>query len=77
MGERVQVVNVNNGARFEIYVLKGERKSGVICVNGAAARKVAVGDIVIIIAYLFIAPDVAKDYKSVSVFPDENNRLTL
>jgi aspartate 1-decarboxylase len=75
VGERVQVVNVNNGARFETYVLKGERKSGIICVNGAAARKVAVGDIIIIIAYIFISPDKAKEFMPVTIFPDENNRV--
>ncbi len=74
-GERVQVVNNNNGERLETYVIKGERGSGVICLNGAAARKAEVGDIVIIISYAFMTPEEAKNFKPVAVFPDENNRL--
>ncbi|MFT4665233.1 MAG: aspartate 1-decarboxylase [Polaribacter sp.] len=75
-GERVQIVNNNNGARLETYVIKGERGSGVICLNGAAARKVAVGDIVIIISYGFMDLEEAKKYKPALVFPDENNLLS-
>jgi len=74
--ERVQIVNNNNGERLETYVIKGERGSGTICLNGAAARKVAVGDIVIIIAYGYLTPEELKEHKPVSIFPDENNRLT-
>jgi aspartate 1-decarboxylase len=74
-GERVQIVNNNNGARFETYVIRGERGSGVICLNGAAARLVQVGDVVIIISYAFMTPEEAKDFKPIAVFPDENNRL--
>lgn len=74
-GERVQIVNNNNGERLETYVIKGERGSGVICLNGAAARKVAVGDIVIIISYGLMTPEEAQNFKPVAVFPDDNNRL--
>ncbi|MEM1320922.1 MAG: aspartate 1-decarboxylase [Bacteroidota bacterium] len=74
-GERVQIVNNNNGARLETYVIKGERGSGVICLNGAAARRVAVGDIVIIISYGYMTPEEAKDFEPLLVFPDENNRI--
>ncbi len=74
-GEKVQIVNNNNGERIETYVIPGERGSGVICLNGAAARKAEVGDIVIIISYALMTPEEAKDYKPTTVFPDENNRL--
>lgn len=74
-GERVQIVNNNNGERLETYVIKGERGSGVICLNGAAARRVAVGDIVIIISYAFMDIDEARTFKPALVFPDENNLL--
>jgi len=74
-GERVQIVNNNNGERLETYVITGERGSGVICLNGAAARRVAVGDIVIIIAYAWMTPEEAKTFEPVLVFPDENNLL--
>ncbi len=74
--EKVQVVNNNNGERLETYVIKGERGSGVICLNGAAARKVAVGDVVIIITYASMPLDEAKMFKPVFVFPDtETNKL--
>ena len=74
-GEKVQIVNNNNGERFETYTIRGERGSGVICLNGAAARRVQVGDIVIIISYAYMTPEEAKDFRAVAVFPDENNRL--
>lgn len=74
-GERVQIVNNNNGARLETYVIKGERGSGVICLNGAAARLVAVGDIVIIISYAFMDMEAAKAYQPIAIFPDAQNRL--
>ena len=74
-GERVQVVNNNNGERLETYVIRGERGTGTICLNGAAARKVHVGDVVIIIAYGFFTPDEAKQFKPATVFPDANNRI--
>ncbi|GAA4519217.1 MULTISPECIES: aspartate 1-decarboxylase [Sphingobacterium] len=73
--EKVQIVNNNNGARLETYVIPGERGSGTICLNGAAARLVQVGDIVIIISYALMDKEEAKSYKPKVVFPDENNRL--
>ncbi len=74
-GERVQVVNNNNGERLETYVIKGERGSGTICLNGAAARKVEVGDIVLIIAYALMSSEEAKSFKPTVIFPDEFNRI--
>ena len=74
-GEKVQVVNNNNGERLETYVIRGERDSGIICLNGAAARKAQPGDILIIIAYAMMTPGEAKTFKPVTIFPDENNRL--
>ncbi|MEC3880501.1 aspartate 1-decarboxylase [Parapedobacter sp. 10938] len=73
--EKVQIVNNNNGARFETYVIKGERGSGVVCLNGAAARLVQVGDVVIIISYALMEQQEAKGYEPLLVFPNENNRL--
>ncbi len=74
--EKVQVVNNNNGERIETYVIRGERGSGVICLNGAAARKVAVGDVVIIISYAMMDLDEAKKFKPTFVFPDtQTNQL--
>ncbi len=73
--EKVQVVNNNNGARFETYVIKGERASGIICLNGAAARLAQVGDIVIIMSFAFMEMDEARKYEPVSVFPDTDNKL--
>src|SRR5690242_17227943 len=66
-GEYVQVVNNNNGERLETYVIKGERNSGQICLNGAAARKVHVGDIIIIMSYALMTPDEARDFQSRTV----------
>jgi len=74
-GERVQIVNNNNGERFETYVITGEPGSGVICLNGAAARKVQVGDIIIVISYMMVEKAKAKEYKPLLVFPDENNKI--
>ena len=74
-GEKIQVVNNNNGERFETYVIKGERGSGCICLNGAAARKVQVGDVVIIIAYALMDINEAKTFSPTIVFPKEGNRL--
>ena len=68
--EKVQVVNNNNGERIETYVIKGERGSGMICLNGAAARKAAVGDVVIIITYGILSIEEAKTHKPVFIFPD-------
>ena len=75
-GQRVQVVNLANGERFETYVIHGERGSGMICLNGPAARRVAVGDVVIIIAYALMTPEEAREHNPVVVFPDTaTNRL--
>jgi aspartate 1-decarboxylase len=71
-GEKVQIVNINNGERLETYVIKGERASGEICLNGPAARKVAVGDVVIIISYALLEFEEAQKFKPTIVFPDEN-----
>lgn len=74
-GMKVDVVNVNNGARLSTYVLLGESGSGVVCLNGAAARLACVGDVVIIIAYASMEADEAKAHKPKIAFVDENNRL--
>lgn len=75
-GERVFIVNNNNGERMDTYIIKGERGSGCICLNGAAARKVQVGDIVIIMAYATMDFEEAKNFKPKIIFPDSNtNRL--
>lgn len=74
-GEKVQIVDNNNGERFETYIIKGERGSGAICPNGAAARKVQVGDVCIIISYALMDFEEAKSYKPTIVFPKEGNRL--
>ncbi len=68
--EKVQVVNINNGERLETYIIKGKRGSGEVCLNGPAARKVAVGDVVIIISYAMLDFDEAKTFKPHLVFPD-------
>jgi len=74
--EKVAIVNNNNGARFETYVIPGERSSGVICLNGAAARLVQPGDVVIIMAYAMMDFEEAKNFKPAVVFPDtKTNRL--
>ena len=74
-GEKVAIVNVNNGERFETYVIKGERKSGMICLNGPAARKVAIDDIIIIIGYALMDFEEAKIFKPSIVFPNESTNL--
>ncbi len=74
-GERVQIVNNNNGERLETYVIKGERGTGTICLNGAAARKVQVGDILIIIAYAYMEEEEARHFQPTVVFPDADNRI--
>ncbi|MBP7965383.1 MAG: aspartate 1-decarboxylase [Paludibacteraceae bacterium] len=74
--ERVQVVNNNNGNRFETYIIKGERGSGVICLNGAAAHLVTVGDVVIIMAYTWLDENEARTFKPSVIFPDtKTNKL--
>ena len=74
-GEKVQIVDNNNGERLETYIIKGERGSGCICLNGAAARKVQVGDTVIIIAYAIMDFEEAKTFKPTVVFPKEGNKV--
>ncbi len=73
--EKVQIVNVNNGERLETYVIKGERGSGQVCLNGPAARKAQVGDIVIIISYAGMELEEAKKYSPKLIFPDAQNKL--
>ena len=75
VGERVYIVNVNNGERFDTYVIKGKRGSGEICLNGPAARKVQKDDIVIIIAYAQMTMEEAKSFQTKIVFPDEQTNL--
>ena len=73
--EKVQVVNVNNGERLETYLIKGKRGSGTVCLNGPAARKGTVGDIVVIISYATMDFEAAKKFKPTLVFPKEGNKL--
>jgi aspartate 1-decarboxylase len=75
--EKVQVVNINNGERLETYIIKGERGSGQICMNGPAARKVAIGDVVIIISYASIDFEEAKKFKPTIIFPDTATNKVL
>lgn len=75
-GEKVQILDINNGERLETYIIKGRRGSGCICLNGAAARKVAVGDLVIIVSYALMDFEEAKSFKPTVIFPDSaTNRL--
>jgi len=74
-GEKVQVVNINNGERLETYVIKGERNTGTICLNGPAARKAQVGDVVIVISYASMEFEEAKKFKPTLIFPTPDNRL--
>ena len=73
--EKVQVVNISNGERLETYVITGERGTGVICMNGAAARKVEVGDLVIIISYASMDFEAAKSFEPNIIFPDSVNKI--
>ena len=73
--EKVQIVNVNNGSRIETYIIKGKRGSGVCCLNGPAARKGAVGDVVIVISYATMDFEKAKSFKPCVIFPNEGNSL--
>lgn len=73
--EKVQIVNNNNGARFETYVIKGERGTGTICLNGATARLAQLGDVLIIMSYGALPIEDAKKYNPILVFPDDNNHL--
>ncbi len=75
-GEKVQILDINNGERLDTYIIKGERNSGCICLNGAAARKVQIGDVIIIISYALMDFEEAKSFKPWVVFPDTTtNRL--
>ena len=73
--EKVQIVNVNNGERIETYLIKGARGSGIVCLNGPAARKGAEGDIIIIISYALMDFEKAKTFKPFIIFPSEGNKL--
>ncbi len=73
--EKVQVLNINNGERIETYVIKGKKRSGTICLNGAAARKFLPGDIVIIVSYAGMEFEAAKKFKPAIAFPDSENKL--
>ena len=73
--EKVQIVNNNNGARFETYVIKGERGTGTVCLNGATARLAQVGDIIIVMSYAQMDLEEAKTWQPILVFPDTDNKL--
>ena len=74
-GEKVQIVNVNNGTRIETYLIKGKRGSGTVCLNGPAARNGAVGDVVIVISYATMDFEEAKRFKPFVIFPKDGNKL--
>jgi aspartate 1-decarboxylase len=74
-GEKVQVLNVNNGERLETYIIKGQRGSGQVCLNGPAARKAMVGDVVIIVSYAQMDFEEAKKFKPWVIFPNTQNKL--
>ena len=74
--ERVQVVDINNGERLETFVIKGERGSGIICLNGPAARKVSVGDIIIVISYCMVTMEEYKNHKPVTVHVNSSNQIS-
>jgi aspartate 1-decarboxylase len=74
--EKVTVVNVNNGERLETYTIRGERGTGTICLNGPAARRVAVGDVVIVFSYALIDFKEAREHKPTVIFPDQHNRIS-
>lgn len=74
--EKVQIVDVNNGARFETYTIAGERGSGVMCLNGAAARMVQTGDKIILMAYAQVSPEETKGLRPTVLFVDEKNQVT-
>ena len=75
VGEKVQIVNINNGERLETYTIAGERGSGVVCLNGPAARKAQVGDTVIVISYAWMTEDEAREFEPTVIFPNKNNQL--
>jgi aspartate 1-decarboxylase len=74
--ERVQIVNVNNGERLETYVIKGERGSGIMCLNGPAARKVSLGDVIIVISYCQVTLEEYKSHKPITVHVSASNKVT-
>jgi aspartate 1-decarboxylase len=74
--EKIQVVNINNGERLETYLIKGKRGSGIVCLNGPAARKAVVGDIVIIISYAVMDFEQAKTFKPTVIFPNDKNLIS-
>ncbi len=74
--EKVQIVDVNNGSRFETYTIAGERGSGVMCLNGAAARMVQTGDKIILMAYAQVTPEEASELRPTVLFVDEKNKVT-
>lgn len=76
VGQKVEILNINNGERFSTYVIKGERFGGEICLNGAAARRVQVGDKIIIVSYGFCSPEEVAAYRPTVVMVDDNNTLT-
>ena len=76
-GEKVQIVNNNNGERIETYVIKGERGSGCVCLNGAAARKVQVDDLIIIVSYALMDFEEAKQFKPSVIFPDSATNMVM
>lgn len=76
-GEKVQIVNINNGERLETYVIKGDRNTGTICLNGPAARRVALDDLIIIIGYGYMSIEEAKVFRPSLVFPDETTNLIV
>jgi len=75
VGQKVDILDVNNGERFQTYVIKGEADSGCICLNGAAARKVQPGDKVIIVTYAYFTPQEVEDFEPTVVMVDDNNRI--
>ena len=74
--EKVEVLNINNGERLETYVITGKRGTGQVCLNGPAARKAQIGDLIIVISYATIDFEEAKKFKPVLIFPDNENKLT-
>ncbi len=76
-GEKVQVVNINNGERLETYVIKGDRGTGEICMNGPAARKAAIGDVIIVISYALMEFEAAKSFKPRIIFPETSTNKLL
>lgn len=75
--QKVEILNINNGERFQTYVIKGEAGSGTICINGAAARKAQKGDKVIIVSYAYLEPDKAEELKPTVVLVDDNNKIEV